>query len=135
MGDAKSIPDALGMVAPLRPRVPLDADFDNNPFHLGHMLRQSHPALYQLRVQVNSSEEGNSTEKGQRYLTFLEVSDLQEFHRVLQDTEVWVKGKGTFEPFRSIVPKHVLAIEGNSCCCYFTIRFISVVSQGCLRIL
>jgi len=42
------------------------------------------------------------------------VNDQNAMHEILNDDSgLWVKGPSTFEPFRSIVEKHLIAIEGD----------------------
>ena len=113
MAASDDIPDGIGRMVPLQPRIPLDSGFDNNPFELEHILRQSLPPLYRIRMQVNSTTEGDTTASGQRYLTFFAVTDLKTLHKVINDSDLWIKGKGTVEPFQSIVPKHLIALEGR----------------------
>ena len=85
-----------------------------NPHELLHIASQQAPfdQIFTSKVVVQTKDE-HGKEKEER-ITKVFVKDFKEANRILLNKDgIWVKGITTWQPFLSIVPKHLIALEGE----------------------
>ncbi|KAH9257348.1 hypothetical protein BASA81_004505 [Batrachochytrium salamandrivorans] len=88
------------MTARARPRSPEES----NPFMITHLAHEGMetPVFNLITIDADKSPVGN-----------VMLNDEQECKRILVNSEgIWQKGPQTYEPFLSLVPKHLIGLEG-----------------------
>lgn len=80
-----------------------DFEIPPNPFQAYHVLQNLVGPLFRLRITSGATGESSET---------LWLNDEAESRRILCCTDEWRKGRTTFAPFRSLVPLHLIALEG-----------------------
>lgn len=89
------------MTAKARPRSPEES----NPFMMMHLAHDGldTPVFNLVTIDADKSPVGN-----------VMLNDEQECRRILVNGEgIWQKGPQTYEPFLSLVPKHLIGLDGS----------------------